>query len=57
VPKFTVHGNDPGRDWVQTGFGLNYDVNANLRGFVGYDAYANTKQVMHAANLGFVWQH
>ena len=55
-PSFTVHGNDPGRDWVQTGFGLNYDVNSYFRGFVGYDAYANTNQVMHSANLGFVYQ-
>jgi outer membrane autotransporter protein len=54
--SFTVHGNDPGRDWVQTGFGLNYDMTANFRGFAGYDAYANTKQVMHSANLGFVYQ-
>ena len=55
-PSFTVHGNDPGRDWVQAGFGLNYDVNANFRGFTGYDAYANQRQVMHSANLGFIYQ-
>ena len=55
-PKFTIHGNDPGRDWVQAGFGLNYDFNANMRGFAGYDAYANDRQVMHAANLGFIFQ-
>jgi len=55
-PTFTVRGNDPGRDWVQAGFGLNYDVNTNFRGFVGYDAHANQRQVMHSANLGFVFQ-
>jgi outer membrane autotransporter protein len=55
-PTFTVSGNDPGRDWVQAGFGLNFDFNANVRGFTGYDAYANQRQVMHAANLGFIWQ-
>jgi outer membrane autotransporter protein len=55
-PSFTVHGNDPGRDWVQTGFGMNYDVNSFFRTFIGYDAYANTNQVMHSANIGFVYQ-
>jgi outer membrane autotransporter protein len=55
-PSFTVHGNDPGRDWVQAGFGLNFDVNANFRGFAGYDAYANQRQVLHSANLGFIYQ-
>jgi len=55
-PSFTVHGNDPGRDWVQAGFGLNYDINIKLRAFAGYDAYANQHQVLHAANLGFVYQ-
>jgi outer membrane autotransporter protein len=56
MSSFTVRGNDPGRDWVQAGFGLNYDVNRNLRGFAGYDAYANQRQVLHSANLGFVYQ-
>ena len=55
-PTFTVNGNDPGRDWVQAGFGLNYDFNANFRGFAGYDAYANQRQVLHSANLGIIWQ-
>ena len=55
-PSFTVHGNDPGRDWIQTGFGLNYDVTSYFRSFIGYDAYANTNQVMHSVNLGFVYQ-
>jgi len=55
-PSFTVRGNDPGRDWVQAGFGMNFDVNANLRGFAGYDAYANQRQVLHSANLGFIFQ-
>jgi outer membrane autotransporter protein len=53
--SFTVHGNDPGRDWVQAGFGLNYDMNAQFRTFAGYDAYANQRQVLHSANLGFVY--
>ena len=53
---FTVDGNDPGRDWVQAGWGLNFDFNANVRGFTGYDAHANQKQVLHSANLGFVIQ-
>jgi len=55
-PSFTVRGNDPGRDWVQAGFGMNFDVNANLRGFAGYDAYANQRQVLHSGNLGFIFQ-
>jgi len=54
---FTVHGNDPGRDWVQAGFGLNYDFNIRLRGFAGYDAIVNSRQVLHSANLGIVYQH
>ncbi|MCL2004842.1 MAG: autotransporter domain-containing protein [Planctomycetaceae bacterium] len=54
--KFTVYGNDPGRDWIQTGFGINHDIHAHLRAFLGYDAYANDRQVMHACNLGFVWE-
>jgi len=54
--SFTVHGNDPGRDWVQAGFGLNYDINAQFRGFAGYDAYANQRQVMHSASLGVIYQ-
>ena len=54
--KFTVYGNDPGRDWIQAGFGINHDIHAHLRAFVGYDAYANDRQVMHACNLGFVWE-
>jgi outer membrane autotransporter protein len=53
---FTVHGNDPGRDWVQTGFGINYDFHPAMRTFLGYDAYANAHQVMHSFNLGFVYQ-
>jgi uncharacterized protein with beta-barrel porin domain len=53
---FTVHGNDPGRDWLQAGWGLNYDFNPQLRGFVGYDAIVNSRQVMHSANLGIVKQ-
>jgi len=53
---FTVHGNDPGRDWIQTGFGMNYAVTSFFRYFAGYDAYANSNQVMHSANLGFVYQ-
>ena len=55
-PTFTVNGNDPGRDWVQAGVGMNYDFNANLRGFAGYDAYANQRQVLHSANLGLIYQ-
>ena len=55
-PKFKIHGNDPGRDWVQTGFGFNYDMTQNLRTFIGYDAFANTNQVMHSVNLGFIHQ-
>jgi len=54
--SFTINGNDPGRDWVQAGFGANYDINAHFRGFVGYDAYANQNQVMHSVNLGFIYQ-
>jgi uncharacterized protein YhjY with autotransporter beta-barrel domain len=54
-PSFTVYGNDPGRDWVQTGFGLNYDMNPNVRAFVSYDAYANVRQIMHSTSLGIVW--
>ena len=53
---FTIRGNDPGRDWVQTGFGLNYDFHPAMRASIGYDAYANTNQVMHSFNLGFVYQ-
>jgi len=53
---FRVLGNDPGRDWVQAGFGLNYDFNPTLRGFAGYDATANSRQVLHSANLGIVRQ-
>jgi len=54
--KYTVRGNDPGRDWVQAGAGVNHDFNANLRIFTGYDAYANQRQVLHAGQLGFIWQ-
>jgi outer membrane autotransporter protein len=56
TPKFTIYGNDPGRDWVQTGFGFNYDRTENLRLFIGYDAYANPNQVMHTGNIGFTFQ-
>ena len=56
TPKFTVYGNDPGRDWVQAGFGVKHDIHAHLRAFIGYDAYANMNQVMHSGNLGFVWE-
>jgi len=55
-PAFTVRGNDPGRDWVQAGAGINHDFNAHLRGFAGYDAFANQRQVLHAGQLGFIWQ-
>ena len=54
--RFTVRGNDPGRDWVQTGFGVNYDIFSDLRVSLGYDAFANTNQVMHSLNFGFVYQ-
>jgi outer membrane autotransporter protein len=54
--RYTVYGNDPGRDWVQTGFGVNYDLNPAVRTSLGYDAYANINQVMHTLNLGFVYQ-
>jgi uncharacterized protein with beta-barrel porin domain len=54
--RFTVHGNDPGRDWVQAGFGVNYDIFPELRTSLGYDALANTNQVMHSVNFGFVYQ-
>ena len=56
TPKFTVNGNDPGRDWVQAGFGLKHDIHAHLRGFIGYDAFANRNQVLHSGNIGFVWE-
>ena len=56
TPSFTVYGNDPGRDWVQAGFGVKYDIHAHLRVGLGYDAYANNRQVMHAGNLLFVWE-
>ena len=56
TPRFTVYGNDPGRDWVQAGFGVKHDVHAHLRLFIGYDAYANTQQVMHSGGMGFVWE-
>ena len=56
VPRFTVHGNDPGRDWVQAGFGFKHDVHAHFRIFIGYDAFANTRQVLHSGNLGAVWE-
>ncbi|MDR0328582.1 MAG: autotransporter outer membrane beta-barrel domain-containing protein [Planctomycetaceae bacterium] len=54
--KFTVYGNDPGRDWFQAGFGVNYDIYPHLRASLGYDAYLNTNQVMHSLNLGLVRQ-
>jgi len=54
--RYTVHGNDPGRDWIQAGFGINYDMFPDLRASLGYDAYANTNQVMHTVNCGFVYQ-
>jgi len=54
--SFSVRGNDPGRDWVQAGAGINHDFDANLRLFAGYDAYANQRQVLHAGQLGFIWQ-
>ena len=56
VPSFTVHGNNPGRDWIQAGWGVKYDIHAHLRMSLGYNAYANTRQVMHSGNLTFVWE-
>ena len=56
TPSFTVHGNNPGRDWVQAGFGVKYDIHAHLRAFIGYDAYVNMNQVIHAGGMGVVWE-
>jgi hypothetical protein len=53
---FTIWGNDPGRDWVVSGFGMNYDMNRNYRISAGYDAYANQRYVIHAANIGVLLQ-
>ncbi|GHT40375.1 hypothetical protein FACS189443_0650 [Planctomycetales bacterium] len=52
--KFTVRGNDPGRDWVILGGGLNYSRN-QLRLFAGYDLYMNERQSLHTGNAGFVY--
>jgi uncharacterized protein with beta-barrel porin domain len=53
---FTVHGNDPNRDWGILGVGVNYDITTKARAFLGYDSIVNRSQVIHAANIGFILQ-
>ena len=52
--KYTVRGNNPGRDWVILGTGLNRDAK-NWRVFAGYDAYINSRQVLHTGNAGIAF--
>jgi uncharacterized protein with beta-barrel porin domain len=52
--KFTVRGNDSGRDWAVLGTGLNYD-RGNWRLFSGYDITMNSKQVLHTGNAGLAY--
>ena len=52
--KFTVSGNDMGRDWAVLGTGLTYD-RRNWRLFAGYDISLNKHQVLHTGNAGFVY--
>ena len=52
--KFTVRGNDAGRDWAVIGTGLNYD-RGNWRLFTGYDITMNSKQVLHTGNAGLAY--
>ncbi|HBT77192.1 MAG TPA: hypothetical protein DEB39_09790 [Planctomycetaceae bacterium] len=52
--KFTVRGNDPGRDWMVLGIGLNYDL-AHWRLFGGYNAFTNDQQTLHTGNAGLAY--
>jgi hypothetical protein len=52
--KYTVRGNDSGRDCAIIGTGLNYERN-NWRLFSGYDAYVNDRQVLHTGNAGLAY--
>jgi len=49
--RFTVHGNNTGRDWAILGTGMNFERN-NLQLFAGYDLYLNSNQVLHTGNVG-----
>lgn len=52
--KYTIRGNNPGRDWAILGISMHYDSHS-LRFFGGYDAYINARQTLHTGNVGLAY--
>ncbi len=52
MSRFTIRGNDIGKDWAILQFGLNHECE-RISLFAGYDIYMNSHQVLHTGNVGF----
>jgi outer membrane autotransporter protein len=55
--SFVARGIDLGRDWVQLGFGIGWDIDRAWQFRTDYDAQANEHQVFHVAsgNASYRW--